>query len=121
MRRSRRSLGFPNRRGGISICALLAICGNNRSLRCKPAAPSFEYDSASLGEDDRSVLGLVAKCLTEGALRGRSVALIGRADPRGEPEYNMNLGGSRADSVRGQRGRRAVAFIRPAPATAPAR
>jgi peptidoglycan-associated lipoprotein len=62
-------------------------------------APSFEFDSAALGDDDRQMLALVAKCLTEGALRGRSVSLVGRADPRGENEYNMTLGGSRANSV----------------------
>lgn len=62
-------------------------------------SPSFDYDSAALGPEDRKLLAEVAKCLTEGALRGRSVTLIGRADPRGEPEYNFTLGGSRADTV----------------------
>jgi peptidoglycan-associated lipoprotein len=61
--------------------------------------PNFEYDSAALGQEDRKLLGEVARCLSEGALRGRSVTLIGRADPRGEPEYNFTLGGSRADTV----------------------
>lgn len=60
---------------------------------------SFEYDSAALAEADRQMLGDVARCLTEGALKGRSVALVGRADARGEPEYNMTLGESRADAV----------------------
>jgi peptidoglycan-associated lipoprotein len=27
--------------------------------------------------------------------------LVGHADPRGEPEYNMVLGGKRADNVKG--------------------
>ncbi|MBS2013370.1 MAG: OmpA family protein [Deltaproteobacteria bacterium] len=62
-------------------------------------SPSFEYDSAALGEDDRRLLAEVAKCLTEGPLRGKGVTLVGRADPRGEPEYNFTLGGSRADTV----------------------
>jgi peptidoglycan-associated lipoprotein len=66
----------------------------------KQVAPSFEFDSATLGQDDRDMLAQVAKCLTDGALRGRSVMLVGRTDPRGEEEYNMNLGGSRADTVR---------------------
>ena len=61
--------------------------------------PSFDYDSAALAEEDRRLLAQVAKCLTEGALKGRGVTLIGRADPRGEPEYNFTLGGSRADTV----------------------
>jgi len=89
--------GPPVQTSGLSVSdAIAKACGIPAG---KPATPSFEFDSAALGEDDRAMLGLVAKCLTEGALRGRSVALIGRADPRGEPEYNMNLGGSRADSV----------------------
>jgi peptidoglycan-associated lipoprotein len=66
----------------------------------KKVAPSFDFDSAALGQDDRDMLAQVAKCITEGALRGRAIMLIGRTDPRGEPEYNMNLGGSRADTVR---------------------
>jgi peptidoglycan-associated lipoprotein len=89
--------GPPVETSGLSVSdAIARACGIPAG---KPATPSFEFDSAALGEDDRMMLGLVAKCLTEGALRGRSVALIGRTDPRGEPEYNMNLGGSRADSV----------------------
>jgi peptidoglycan-associated lipoprotein len=61
---------------------------------------SFDFDSAAIGDDDKEVLALIAKCLTEGALQGKSVALVGRADPRGEDEYNMSLGGTRAESVR---------------------
>lgn len=64
-----------------------------------PVMPSFDYDSAALADSDRQILGDVAKCLTEGALKGKSVTLIGRADARGEPEYNMTLGESRANTV----------------------
>jgi peptidoglycan-associated lipoprotein len=63
-------------------------------------SPSFDFDSTAIGEQDRTVLGAIAKCLSEGALKGRGLALTGRADPRGEDEYNMTLGESRADSVR---------------------
>jgi peptidoglycan-associated lipoprotein len=38
--------------------------------------------------------------MSEGALKGKAVALVGRADARGEMEYNMSLGEARADSVR---------------------
>jgi peptidoglycan-associated lipoprotein len=61
--------------------------------------PSFDYDSAALADADRAMLADVAKCLTEGALKGKGVTLIGRADARGEPEYNMTLGESRANTV----------------------
>ena len=63
-------------------------------------APNFEFDSNAIGDEDRVVLSALAHCLSEGALKGRGLALTGRADARGEPEYNMSLGESRADSVR---------------------
>ena len=61
--------------------------------------PNFDYDSSDLSSFDRDVLAQVARCFTTGPLQGRSVYLIGRADPRGEAEYNMGLGEWRADSV----------------------
>lgn len=83
---------------GLSVSdAIAQACGIQS--KGKESAPSFEYDSAALAEDDRKMLAEVAKCLSEGALRGRAVALVGRADARGEPEYNMTLGHSRADAV----------------------
>jgi len=86
---------------GLSVSNEIAkACGIAVKADGKPVAPSFEYDSAALAEEDRVLLAQVAKCLTEGALKGRSVTLIGRADQRGEPEYNMTLGGSRADTVK---------------------
>ncbi len=72
------------------------LCG----LPQQDSAASFDYDSNAIGDQDRAVLSALARCLSEGALKGRGVALTGRADPRGEPEYNMSLGESRADSVR---------------------
>lgn len=86
---------------GLSVSNEIAkACGIAVKADGKPVAPSFEYDSAALAEEDRVLLAQVARCLTEGALKGRSVTLIGRADQRGEPEYNMTLGGSRADTVK---------------------
>jgi outer membrane protein OmpA-like peptidoglycan-associated protein len=62
-------------------------------------SPRFEYDSSDLTGLDRTVLSQVARCLTTGPLRGQAVQLIGRADPRGETEYNMTLGEMRAGGV----------------------
>ena len=62
--------------------------------------PKFDYDSSNLSSQERDILAQVAKCLTTGPLAGRSVRLTGRADPRGEQEYNMNLGEHRATSVK---------------------
>ncbi|MBS2016445.1 MAG: OmpA family protein [Deltaproteobacteria bacterium] len=62
-------------------------------------APKFDYDSEALTAGEKTVLEAIAKCLTTGPLKGRTVDLVGRADPRGETEYNMTLGAKRARSV----------------------
>ncbi|OJY24280.1 MAG: hypothetical protein BGO98_20685 [Myxococcales bacterium 68-20] len=83
---------------GLSVSDMIAqACGIKP--RGKAVTPSFEYDSAALAEADREMLGEIARCLSEGALKGKGVVLVGRADARGEPEYNMTLGHSRADAV----------------------
>jgi peptidoglycan-associated lipoprotein len=63
-------------------------------------APKFDYDQSGLLPEDASVLDQVAECVTNGPLKGRAVRLIGRADPRGEVEYNFALGESRATTVK---------------------
>lgn len=62
-------------------------------------APKFDFDQSALPNQDKDVLDQVAKCVTTGPLRGRGLQLVGRADPRGEVEYNFALGEHRADSV----------------------
>jgi peptidoglycan-associated lipoprotein len=62
-------------------------------------APKFDFDKNSILPEDRDVLAQVAQCLTTGALKGRSVRLVGRADPRGTQEYNMALGARRSNAV----------------------
>jgi len=79
--------------------AIAKACGIAPRGDAKQMQASFDFDSAALQEEDRTLLAEVAKCLTTGALRGRNVTLIGRADARGEAEYNMTLGESRANSV----------------------
>jgi peptidoglycan-associated lipoprotein len=86
---------------GLNISdAIGRACGIPPRADGKGAGPNFDFDSAALAPDDRKLLGDIAKCVTEGALKGRALTLTGRADPRGEPEYNMTLGESRADTVR---------------------
>ena len=62
-------------------------------------APKFDFDKNAILPEDRDVLAQVAQCLTTGALKGRSVRLVGRADPRGTQEYNMALGARRSNAV----------------------
>jgi peptidoglycan-associated lipoprotein len=92
----------------------LAVSGDLASMcGIKPAAsaktnPQFDYDKDELTADDRAVLDQLATCLTTGALKGKAVALIGRADPRGTEEYNLGLGSRRAASVSQYMGRLGV-------------
>ncbi len=62
-------------------------------------APKFEFDKSDLLPADRDILSQIGQCVTTGPLQGRSLKVVGRADPRGTQEYNMALGGRRADSV----------------------
>jgi peptidoglycan-associated lipoprotein len=72
------------------------------------SAPKFDFDKSELAESDRNVLSKVAECLTTGPLKGRHVRLIGRADTRGEGQYNMALGAHRATGVSDYLGRLGV-------------
>ncbi len=69
---------------------------------CKIArtpAPKFDTNISDLRDGDKSMLNAIAKCLTEGALKGRNVTLTGRADNRGETEHNMALGERRSSTA----------------------
>jgi len=60
----------------------------------------FPFDSAELGQVERPVLSQLAQCFIAGALAHHQMKLVGHADPRGDTDYNMVLGGSRADTVK---------------------
>jgi peptidoglycan-associated lipoprotein len=90
----------------------IALSGDIASMcNIKAAAttnPQFDYDKDELTAEDRAVLDQLATCLTSGALKGKAVSLIGRADPRGTEEYNLGLGSRRASSVSQYMGRLGV-------------
>jgi peptidoglycan-associated lipoprotein len=65
----------------------------------KVEAPKFDFDHFELSSQDRNVLQQIAGCVTTGPLKGRKLALVGRADPRGTEEYNLGLGDRRAHTV----------------------
>lgn len=71
----------------------------NLQLPDLTSAPKYDFDKSDLQPGDRATLTKIAECLTTGALKGRSVQLIGRADARGESNYNMVLGAQRAGGV----------------------
>jgi peptidoglycan-associated lipoprotein len=61
----------------------------------------FAYDSANVRPQDQAILQKLAQCFSTGPLKGKTMRLIGHADPRGDEEYNMVLAGRRADNVKG--------------------
>jgi len=75
--------------------AILKACG------IEAPKAHFAFDSANLQNQDTQTLEKVAKCFASGPLKGRTLKVIGHADPRGETEYNFVLGNSRADAVGG--------------------
>jgi peptidoglycan-associated lipoprotein len=84
--------------GGVIVSRELATaCGLD--FNNVDSAPKFDFDQTLLSITDQNVLRQVATCVTTGSLAGRSLALVGRADPRGEGEYNMVLGANRASSA----------------------
>jgi peptidoglycan-associated lipoprotein len=87
-----------SKRAGVNVSdELLRACKIH--LENVSHAPKFDFDDADLLPEDRDVLEQVARCVTTGPLKGRSLSLVGRCDPRGETEYNMVLGDYRAASV----------------------
>jgi peptidoglycan-associated lipoprotein len=70
---------------------------------CGIQAPKahFAFDSANVQAHDTTLLEQVAQCFSTGALKGRTMKIVGHADPRGETEYNFVLGNSRADAIGG--------------------
>jgi peptidoglycan-associated lipoprotein len=90
--------GKPNPQSALNVSdEIRKLCG---IVDNSDKAPKFDYDSSDLSPGEKDVLSQVAKCLTEGPLKGKSVQLVGRADPRGEQEYNMELGERRGDQVK---------------------
>jgi peptidoglycan-associated lipoprotein len=77
---------------GVNISdAILKACG------IKEADAYFAFDSTKIVS--AGPLDKVAECFMTGPLKGRAMKLVGHADPRGDADYNVQLGLSRADSV----------------------
>jgi peptidoglycan-associated lipoprotein len=72
-------------------------------LKLCPAVtpPHFGFDSSKVKDDYRDAVSAIAECMKTGGLSGRSLLLVGHADRRGEDDYNLALGGRRAEAVRG--------------------
>jgi peptidoglycan-associated lipoprotein len=72
-------------------------------------APHFDYADATLHARGANILDDVAKCLSEGPLKGRAMTIIGRTDPRGSAAYNKQLSANRAEAARNYLVQRGVA------------
>ncbi len=60
----------------------------------------FAFNSADVRPRDKRILDKLRACFTSGKLKGQTMQLVGHADPRGDDNYNLALGGKRADSVK---------------------
>ncbi len=88
----------PIQEGALQISGELAdVC----NLHASPSKQHFATNEDTLQPAERDMLAQLAKCLSEGTLMNRGLELVGRTDPRGEPEYNMALGEHRASRVAG--------------------
>ena len=67
---------------------------------CKGPSPFFEFDSSDAAPKQQPTMQVLATCMQDGPLKGRSVRLIGHTDPRGTAEYNETLGLERAERVK---------------------
>lgn len=84
----------PNE-GTLSISdRIRSACGINQT------EAYFAFNSARVHNEANTLIGQLATCFTTGKLAGQRMRLVGHADPRGDEEYNMALGGRRAESVK---------------------
>lgn len=67
--------------------------------RCETDTPHFFYDVDTPRPQDDSELSQLASCLESEPYRDLKLMLIGRADHRGDTEYNEALGRRRAQHV----------------------
>lgn len=81
--------------------SLIAISDDiRRACGISQADAHFAFDSSAVTSADYPTLNKLVQCFQSGPLSGRQMRLVGHADPRGNEEYNLVLGGSRADGVK---------------------
>jgi peptidoglycan-associated lipoprotein len=92
----------PEKVGDVPTRSNIAIADDiKKACGITDADAYFSYDSANVRPQDQAILQKLATCFSTGPLKGRTMRLVGHADPRGDEEYNMVLGGRRADNVKG--------------------
>lgn len=82
-------------KGQLSIAQdIRQLCGITE------AEALFDFDSSKIRPGDHPVLEKLVTCFTSGPLAGKVMRLVGHADPRGDDEYNVALGGRRSANVK---------------------
>lgn len=60
----------------------------------------FAYNSSKVSPAAERLLQKLADCFSTGPLKDERMNLVGHTDPRGEDEFNLSLGGRRAENVK---------------------
>ncbi len=68
---------------------------------CDLPEARFDFNSSAVSPSGKKVLDLLATCFKTGPGKGKSMQIVGHADPRGEEEFNFGLGQRRAGAVAG--------------------
>jgi OOP family OmpA-OmpF porin len=84
----------------LSVDRLYAIYLTEGLRVCAGPDPYFRFDSSKPGGKDQATMQNLANCMQGGPLKGRTIRLVGRADPRGTEAYNEKLGLERAEQVK---------------------
>ncbi len=92
-------VNFPEQGSGPARYIGITI-DEDLSKSCGLMRTYFAFDSAKLSGEDQATLRNVAKCLERPELKSTHLSIVGRADSRGNPGYNADLGRRRAESVK---------------------
>jgi outer membrane protein OmpA-like peptidoglycan-associated protein len=90
---------FPDLGRGVARYIRITI-GDDLSKSCGLMQSHFEFDSSEPLPQDKIALLLVAECANRPELSRAELSIVGRADSRGDYEYNKELGQRRADRVK---------------------
>lgn len=92
-------VGFPDPGHGVARYIGIAI-DPDLSTNCGLMRTYFAFDSDKLSPTDKATLRSVADCLEQPDLKHMKLSIVGRADSRGDNNYNEDLGRRRAESVK---------------------
>jgi outer membrane protein OmpA-like peptidoglycan-associated protein len=67
---------------------------------CAGPDPFFAFDSSKTTAKDMPTMWTLVTCMIDGPLKGKSIRLVGHADPRGTDAHNDELGLKRAEKVK---------------------